>query len=124
YTQRFPDGAVRYSERRVSADTVATALFGAMLAVANHNSGADHGFVNHALYQLWRTKRSAYRDIVPGKKVKAGIRTEYVNGSTPAGGTRVALKQFEDFTSNKPRKGYDTVTGLGSPSLTFLRLLP
>lgn len=124
YTQRLPDGSTVYSERRVAADTAATGLFGAMVALANHLRGHDHGFLNPALYALWRGHRDAYRDVVASGRRTAGVRFDYVNGADAAGGIATYLKTFEDFTSNKPRPGYDTVTGLGSPSLQFFRHLP
>lgn len=117
YTQRFPDGTDRYSERRLATDTSATALFGAFVALLNQRAEEDHGFVNPLLYQTWSKHRGGFRDIVPSRRPSARVRIDYVSGAS--GEKRTVLKIFEDFTEAAPRKGFDTATGLGSPSPAF-----
>jgi hypothetical protein len=56
-------------------------------------------------------------------KAGAGVRTDYANGATAAGGMRVVLKAYEEFGENVPRRGFDTSTGLGSPSPSLLTAL-
>jgi subtilase family serine protease len=120
-TQRFPDGKDRYAERRHASDESATAVFAALLALANQAAGKNLGFVNPAMYKL--ASKGAFRDIVPDGSLGAGIRTEYVDGATPAKGTKSVLKTFEQYEGNAPARGYDTSTGLGSPSARWLSLL-
>jgi subtilase family serine protease len=120
-TQHFPDGTDRYAERRHASDESATAVFAALLALANQAAGKDLGFVNPAMYALHA--KGAFRDIVPSGSLGAGVRTEYVDGATPAKGTKSVLKAFEQYESNAPARGYDTSTGLGSPSARWLALL-
>jgi subtilase family serine protease len=120
-TQHFPDGTDRYAERRHASDESATAVFAALLALANQASGKDLGFVNPAMYALHA--KGAFRDIVPDGSLGAGIRTEYVDGATPAKGTKAVLKTFEQYEGNAPARGYDTSTGLGSPTARWLALL-
>jgi subtilase family serine protease len=120
-TQRFPDGRDRYAERRHASDESATAVFAGLLALANQAAGKDLGFVNPALYALHA--KGAFRDIVPDGTLGAGIRTEYADGATPAKGTKSVLKTFEQYDSNVPASGYDTCTGLGSPSTRWLSLV-
>lgn len=120
-TQRFPDGKDRYAERRHASDESATAVFAALLALANQAGGKNLGFVNPLMYTL--AGKGAFHDIVPDGSLGAGIRTEYVDGATPAKGTKAALKTFESYESNVPARGYDTSTGLGSPSARWLALV-
>ena len=120
-TQRFPDGTDRYAERRHASDESATAVFAALLALANQAAGKNLGFVNPAMYAL--RSKGAFRDIVADGSLGAGVRTEYVDGATPAKGTKSVLKAFEQYDSNLPARGYDTSTGLGSPSARWLSLL-
>ncbi len=123
-TQRFPDGKDRYAERRHASDESATAVFAALLALANHRAKANFGFVNAALYALRSTDPSAYRDIVPSRvRGHAGVRTDFVDGSTAADGVKKVLKTFEQYESNVPRPGYDTSTGVGAPSPRWLNAL-
>jgi subtilase family serine protease len=121
YTQTFPDGSHRYSERRVASTTSATALFAGLLALANEQRKHNLGFVNPLLYALAKRSPSAFRDIVPTFRYGSGVRVDYVSGDH--GRTTTVLKTFEAFTSNEPARGYDTNSGLGSPSPAFLRLL-
>ncbi len=123
YTQRFSDGSDKYSERRVAADTVATGLFAAVVALANDKKGANHGFINPALYSLAKASPQAYRDIVPSGIEAAGARFDYVDPLDHSKGTNALLKTFEQFDANKTRAGYDTSTGIGSPSTAFFDLL-
>jgi hypothetical protein len=120
-TQRFPDGKDRYAERRHASDESATAVFAALLALANQAAGKNLGFVNPAMYALHG--KGAFRDITRNGSLGAGVRTEYVDGATPARGTKSVLKSFEQYESNVPAPGYDTSTGLGSPSVRWITLL-
>jgi subtilase family serine protease len=120
-TQRFPDGTDRYAERRHASDESATAIFAALVALANQAAGKNLGFVNPAMYALHA--KGAFRDVVPNGSLGAGVRTEYVDGATPAKGTKSVLKTFEQYENNVPARGYDTSTGLGSPSVRWLALL-
>jgi hypothetical protein len=122
-TQRFPDGSDHYAERRHASDESATAVFAALVALANQAAGTNLGFLNPALYALSTKAPRAFHDIVPIGGLGAGVRTEYVDGSTPAKGVRKVLKTFESYETNVPRRGYDTSTGLGSPSARWLSLL-
>ena len=124
YTQRFPGGTTKYSERRVASSTASTALVAALIVLANDLGGGPLGFVNPLLYQRWRTKRSLFRDVVRHGGVTPGVRVDHVNGATSAGGVRHVLKVFEEWGENVPRRGYDTASGLGSPAPGLVAGLP
>ena len=122
YTQHFPDGSNKYSERRVASSTASTALVAGLLALANDRRGKDVGFANPLLYRTWKAHRSAFRDIVAYGKAGAEARVDYANGA-PGSATSWVLKVYEQFGENLPRRGYDTAAGLGSPAPSLLGLL-
>lgn len=122
-TQHFPDGKNRYAERRVASSTASTALVAGLLALANQRRGKPVGFANPALYQLWRTTRSAFRDVVSYGHAGARVRVDFVDNATAKSGTKYVLKPFEQFGDNIPRPGYDTAAGLGTPAPSWLALL-
>jgi subtilase family serine protease len=120
-TQRFPDGTDRYAERRHASDESATAVFAGLVALANQAAGKNLGFLNPALYAL--NAKGAFRDIVPIGSLGSRVRTEHVDGATPAKGLKSVLKTFEAYDGNVPARGYDTSTGLGAPSTRWISLL-
>jgi subtilase family serine protease len=123
YTQHFPSGANKYSERRVASSTASTALVAGLLVLANDRRGKPIGFANPLLYSTWRAHRSAFRDIVRYGRAGARVRVDYTDGATAASGKTYVLKPFEEFGENVPRRGYDTAAGLGSPAPSLLALL-
>jgi subtilase family serine protease len=117
-TQRFPDGKDRYAERRHASGESATAVFAALVALANDATGAPLGFLNPLLYST----RGSLRDVVPSGRLGARVRTDYLAGDS--GETARVLKVFESYESNPAAKGYDTSTGLGSPTAAWFARLP
>ncbi|HVE73726.1 MAG TPA: protease pro-enzyme activation domain-containing protein [Mycobacteriales bacterium] len=119
-TQRFPDGVDRYAERRHASGESATAIFAGLVAIANHRAGTPLGFLNPAMYVQWRT---GFRDVTAHGRLGARVRMDHVDGATTAKGTVAMLKVFESYQSNPAARGYDTSTGLGSPTATWLALV-
>jgi subtilase family serine protease len=117
-TQRFPDGTDRYAERRHASGESATAVFAALVALANDASGGPLGFLNPLLYAT----RGALHDVVPSGRLGARVRTDFVAGDS--GETARVLKVFESYESNPAARGYDTSTGLGSPTPAWFARLP
>lgn len=122
-TQTFPDGSRRYAERRHASGESATAVFAAIVALANDRLGRNLGFLNPALYALRRSQPSAYRDIVGSGLVTGGVRTDFEDNASAESGVKKVLKTFEVYDSNVPVRGYDTSSGIGAPSTRFLTLL-
>lgn len=123
YTQTFPGGAVRYNERRVASSTASTALVAALLVLANDRRGENVGFANPLLYARFKAKRTLFRDVVRYGRAPAGVRVDFADNATAASGTKYLLKVFEEWGENVPRKGYDTASGLGSPTGALLMQL-
>jgi subtilase family serine protease len=123
YTQTFPDGKVRYSERRVASSTASTALVAGLLVLANDRRGKPVGFANPLLYARWKAKRSLFRDVVRYGHAGAGVRVDFTDGATAKSGSKYVLKMFEQWGENVPQRGYDTAAGLGSPTGALLTAL-
>jgi subtilase family serine protease len=114
-SQTFPDNTVRYSEYRIGGTSLSCPLFAGVVAVTNQLHGGPLGFVNPRLYSLAGT--SAFRDIDHGRKVTTGVvRVDFVNGVDDKAGLTTSLRTLGQTGTLYTRKGYDDVTGIGSPN--------
>jgi subtilase family serine protease len=114
-TQTWPDGTVKYGEYRIGGTSLASPLFAGIMAIADQVAGHPHGFANYALYSL--NKTAGIHDVKPVDG-KAAVRVDYVNGVDDADGLATSLRSINDTegTTIKTRKGYDDITGLGTPN--------
>jgi subtilase family serine protease len=119
-TQQFPDGSTRYSEYRIGGTSLSSPIFAGIMAVADQASGTPHGFANPALYQLAGT--SAIRDVVAPQSTVAAVRVDYQDfvSTLPL---RYTLRTFDQTLSLKTARGWDDVTGLGTPAPGFIDAL-
>ena len=114
-SQTFPDGTVKYSEYRIGGTSLSCPLFAGVTAVSNQLHGGALGFLNPKLYALAGT--SAFRDVDHGRAVTDGVvRVDYVNGVDSKDGLATSLRTLNQTGSIYTRKGYDDVTGVGSPN--------
>ena len=136
-TQQFGKTA-EYGQYRIGGTSLSSPLLAGVVAQANQVSGSDLGFVNPALYKLSRTDAAAIFDVVPAGN-QANVRQDFVNGVGPAAGVITSvrtfafggLEQYCDGTGNcasrdvalSTTKGFDSMTGLGTPSTGFVRAL-
>ncbi|TWP38844.1 S53 family peptidase [Leekyejoonella antrihumi] len=122
-TQAFPNGSTRYAEYRIGGTSLASPLFAGVVAVASQGNHRPLGFLNPSLYSLSGTH--ALRDVNHGKAVTdAVVRVDYVNGVNAKDGTVTSARTLNQTGTIFTRKGYDDVTGVGSPNgLSFLRAL-
>ncbi len=119
-TQVFPDG-VYYDEYRIGGTSLASPLFAGLMALLDQKSGHPHGFANPSFYQ----HASAFYDVLSVKTAVA--RRNYKNGVDAAAGTSDFLRTFDDYSGSPTQHtgpGWDNVTGLGTPSSSFLTTLP
>jgi subtilase family serine protease len=112
-TQRFPNGTIKYAEARYGGTSLSSPLFAGYMALADQAAGFAHGFVNPALYAIG--SGGAIRDIRPTGERLASVRRDYNNGVNAADGYTVSLRTLDTDSSLHTAKGYDDVTGLGSP---------
>jgi subtilase family serine protease len=114
-TQKFPDG-VYYDQYRIGGTSLASPLFAGVMALADDlQGGPPHGFINPALYKLYRT--SAITDVQHANA--ADVRVDFINGTDGKKGTVTSVRTF-DFggLSIHTMPGYDNTTGLGVPNGT------
>ena len=93
-----------------------------MMALADQRAGVHHGFVNPALYR--HAGGAAFRDVRSAHAPVAVVRRDFNNGVNDRDGTDVSLRTADKDTSLKTKRGYDDVTGIGSPrGVRFLNAL-
>ena len=115
-TQTFPDGSVRYSEYRIGGTSLSSPIMAGIMALADEAKGAAHGFANPLFYANATT--GAFYDVqhVAG----AMVRANYVNGVDASAGTVYRLRTLDQGLSLKTTAGYDDITGLGTPTSSFI----
>jgi subtilase family serine protease len=115
-TQAFPDGTSKYNEYRSGGTSLSSPVFAGLVAIAQQAAGHDLGFANPLLYSEAGTP--AYHDIVKPAAPIAVVRNNYKNNVNPAGGSFVSLRTlgFDSRLTIHVRRGYDDVTGIGSPN--------
>jgi subtilase family serine protease len=118
-TQTFPNGA-QYDEYRIGGTSLASPIFAGLMALADQKAGHPHGFANPLLY----ANPSAFYDV--GSVKTAVARRNFVNGVDATNGTADFLRTLDDYsgsTTQHTGPGWDNVTGLGTPGVSFLTLL-
>lgn len=117
-TQTFPDG-VHYDEYRIGGTSLASPLFAGTTALSLQHAGARAGLLNPKIY----ANPTAFRD-VKGTPPDAGdVRVDYKNGVDATGGLLYSVRTFNQDSSLIVTKGWDDVTGLGSPNSAWLTAL-
>ncbi|MFL6075105.1 MAG: protease pro-enzyme activation domain-containing protein [Mycobacteriales bacterium] len=119
-TQTFPDGAY-YDEYRIGGTSLSSPLFAGVLALADQASGHSHGFANPAIYSL--AGLPVLHD-VSDRSVHAEARVDYANSVDASGGLVTSLRTLQYPQSINVARGYDDMTGVGTPNgFGFLLLL-
>jgi subtilase family serine protease len=136
-TQLFASGTAKYSQPRYGGTSVASPLLAGMIADADQVGGVAVGFINPAMYGLSKIKPSTIMDILPEKGLQANYRVDHASAIVPgAKGFFRSVRElyfagpevYCDGTGNcakRPNtlsaaKGYDGLTGLGSPGSGFI----
>jgi subtilase family serine protease len=120
-TQTFPDGSVKYSEYRIGGTSLSSPIMAGIMALADQAHGSPHGFANPLFYSL--VGSSAFTDIVSPASTVAVVRTNYNNGVDASAGLNYRLRTMNQALSLRTTPGYDDVTGLGTPTSSFLSAL-
>jgi len=120
-TQTFPDGTVKYSEYRIGGTSLSSPLIAGIMALADQAAGHPHGFANPLFYSL--AGSSALSDITQPSSTVAVVRANYVNSVDASAGTVYRLRTMDQTLSLDTTRGYDDVTGLGTPTSSFLSSL-
>jgi subtilase family serine protease len=101
-----------YTEDTFGGTSLASPLFAATVAVAQQMTGARVGFLNPTLYASYRANHAGVRDVKPAPG------SAFAYTSAKSGNTFLVTNDTD--SSLKTRSGYDTDTGLGSPTLSQL----
>ncbi|MFF3512963.1 protease pro-enzyme activation domain-containing protein [Streptomyces sp. NPDC002573] len=116
-TQTFPDGSQQYSEYRIGGTSLAAPVIAAVQALAQEaHGGSAIGFANPAIYAKYGSK--SFHDVTddPTGSGLAVARIDFVNGIDATGGVRTSVRSLGKDSSLQAVKGYDDVTGVGSPA--------
>jgi len=139
-TLAVPGGA-QYEEFPIGGTSLASPLLAGEIADADQAAGGPLGFINPLLYRLDaspKTAASAFYDIVAPRRKPAYASENYVNETGPEQGTYTTVRTLgyegeESFCGTtggtcieqkltlEAAKGYDSMTGIGSPGPQFLR---
>jgi len=121
-TQTWPDGTTRYGEFRVGGTSVACPVFAAIEALAQQAQGSPLGFADPVIYQRYNTP--AFHDVTdtPAGAATglAQVRVDFHDGVDDTYGLDVSLRTMGHDSSLHAVKGYDDVTGVGSPAPGYL----
>jgi subtilase family serine protease len=113
-TQNFGADGIHYGEYRIGGTSLSSPLFAGMMAVADQLIRGRHGFINPWMYRI-TSATGAIRDTVHDNG--AVVRVDYVNGLNADDGLSTTVRRFDypKLTIHTTR-GYDNVTGLGTPN--------
>ncbi|MEP7090852.1 MAG: S53 family peptidase [Nocardioidaceae bacterium] len=116
-TQTFTDGT-RYGEYRIGGTSLASPLMAGMTALRSQNAGKRLGFLNPTIYAA--AGGTTLTDIKGTPKDAGNVRADYVNGENAKDGLLYSVRTFNQDASLAIRKGWDDVTGVGSPNETWV----
>jgi subtilase family serine protease len=117
-----------YCERRIGGTSLSSPLFAGVLALAAQANGGRVGFVNPAIYDAGATGSGAIQDVLPPATPTAVLRnievydaagnptlttTLRTMNSVPASADGPVIEGAD--SSLRTTRGYDDVTGVGSP---------
>jgi subtilase family serine protease len=138
-TQTFKSGA-HYSQTRYGGTSLATPLLAGVVADINQIARQNEGFLNPTLYKIDRTKPSAIYDVLREQGKQANFRRDFPSGIVPGlTGVKGFFEQVRELyfggpvvycdgagnCAQRPNtlsafKGYDSLTGMGSPGKGFI----
>ncbi len=101
----------------VGGTSVASPVLAGALAVIAERNGGRLGFLNPSLY---RVGKRAVRPVGPPGNPAVSAMVSFANFHDAGGGINVALLTGGEYGTLTVRRGYDDVTGLGSPSASAL----
>ncbi|MFG2358553.1 protease pro-enzyme activation domain-containing protein [Streptomyces sp. NPDC048521] len=122
-TQTFPDGTEQYSEYRIGGTSLAAPVIAAVQALAQEARGGKAlGFANPAIYAKYG-KKGVFHDVTdnPTGSGLAVARVDFANGYDAADGLLTSVRSLGKDSSLSAVKGYDDVTGVGSPANGYVQ---
>jgi subtilase family serine protease len=113
---RYGAAGVHYGEFRIGGTSLSSPLMAGFVADAQQAWGRRLGFANPYIYSLARGRGSAYYDVTPQGDA-GNVRADFKNGYNEAGGLRYTVRTFNQDSSLTTGRGWDDVSGVGSPNL-------
>ncbi|MGW2655807.1 S53 family peptidase [Streptomyces sp. NPDC001478] len=118
-TQTMPDGSLAYDEYRIGGTSLAAPVVAGVQALAQQAAhGRPLGFANPAIYARYGS--TAYHDVTDhplgATRDLAVARVDFVNGVDAADGLRTSVRSLGKDASLAAVRGYDDVTGVGTPA--------
>ena len=120
-TQTFPEGR-SYDEYRIGGTSLASPLFAGMSALREQGAGGRLGLQNPAIYLAAGT--SAISDVRGKPKDAGNVRVDFANGLDAKDGLLYSIRTFNQDSSLQVKRGWDNVTGVGSPTPDWLNVAP
>ncbi|KUO04173.1 S53 family peptidase [Streptomyces caeruleatus] len=121
-TQTMPDGRTQaYDEYRLGGTSLAAPVIAAVQALAQEAGGGKPiGFANPSIYARYGSK--AYHDVTdnPTGAGLAVARVDFVNGYDATDGLATSVRSLGKDSSLSAVKGYDDVTGVGTPAAGYV----
>ncbi|HEV2236626.1 MAG TPA: S53 family peptidase [Ktedonobacterales bacterium] len=119
-TQTFPDGTVKYDEYRLGGTSLSSPIMAGIMALADQAHGSPHGFANPLFYS--KAGSAAFHDITNPPNTVAVVRVNFNNNVDASGGLSYRLRTMNQCLSLQTTPGWDDVTGLGTPTSSFLTI--
>jgi subtilase family serine protease len=105
---------VKYSEYRIGGTSLASPVMAGIEALADQAWGRPHGFANYQIYRLAGTP--SFHDIVSPNQTKYVVRRDFANTVDASDGLVTSLRALNQTESLVVQRGYDDVTGVGTPN--------
>jgi subtilase family serine protease len=118
-TQLFPKRQVKYGEYRIGGTSLASPLFAGMTALALQDHPDGQGLLNPVIYG----SKGAFTDVNGPGQDAGNVRADYANGVDGSGGVLYSVRTFNHDSSLTVTRGWDDVTGLGSPNTAWFDVL-
>jgi len=122
-TQTLPEGGTAYSEYRIGGTSLAAPVIAAVQALAQEaRGGAPIGFANPAIYARYASHSGVYHDVTdnPTGYGLAVARLDFTNGYDATDGILTSVRSLGKDSSLKAVRGYDDVTGVGTPAKGYV----
>jgi subtilase family serine protease len=120
-TQTFTDG-VYYDEFRIGGTSLASPLYAGLTALLSQHSKSRLGFLNPTIYS--QAKTGVFTDIKGSPKDAGNVRVNYTNGQDESKGLDYFVRTFDHDSSLVTVRGWDNVTGVGSPNPKWITSIP
>ncbi|MFJ3904812.1 protease pro-enzyme activation domain-containing protein [Streptomyces sp. NPDC090025] len=121
-TQSWPDGTVSYDEYRIGGTSLAAPVIAGVQALAQQARHRPIGFANPGIYARYGSP--LYHDVTDhplGKDRDLAVaRNDFANGVDASDGLVTSVRSLGKDSSLAAVRGYDPVTGVGSPAAGYV----